>query len=77
VVRVWQFNNNGSNGIMKLAICILSIVANSGASDRNFSAFGTIQTDRRNKLSVEKVHNVNVIRMEIWRSHAEAGLLIS
>jgi hAT family C-terminal dimerisation region len=77
VVRVWQFNNDDSNGIVKLAIRILSIVANSGASERNFSAFGTIQTDCRNELSVERVHNVNVVRMEIRHSHAEAGLLIS
>lgn len=68
---------DGSDGVAKLAVRIFSVIANSGATERNFSDFGNIQTKRRNRLSVEKLHNTNVLRMDIRRQHAQAGLLVS
>ncbi len=59
--------DDGSNGIAKLAIRILSVIANSGACERTFSDFGIILTKIRNLLSVEKVHKTNTVRMDIRR----------
>jgi len=69
--------DNNSEGIAKLAIHIYSIIANSGASERNFSDFSDIQTKIRNWLSVEKTHKTNMVRMDIARDHARLGLTTS
>jgi hypothetical protein len=66
-----------TEGITKLAICIYSIIANSGATERNFSDFGNIQMKRRNQLSIEKTHKTNFVRMDIARDHASHGLTTS
>jgi hypothetical protein len=67
--------DNDTNGIARLAIRIFSIIANSGATECNFSDFGNIQTKKRSRLSVEKTHKINLVRMEIRRRHASQGLL--
>jgi hypothetical protein len=53
--------NNDTNGIARLAIRIFSIIANSGATECNFSDFGNIQTKKRSRLSVDKTHKINVV----------------
>jgi hypothetical protein len=63
-----------SNDIAKLAIHILSIIANTAATERNFSQFGLTHTKIRNKLNVERVHNANVVKNDLRRKHANAGL---
>jgi len=60
-----------SNGIAKLAIRILSIIANTAATERNFSQFGLTHTKIRNKLNVERVHNANVVKNNLRRKHAD------
>ena len=65
---------DNSNSIARLAIHIYSIIANSGATEHNFSDFGNIQTKKRSLLKIEKVHKTNVLRMDISRRHAELGL---
>jgi hypothetical protein len=67
--------NNDTNGIARLAIRIFSIIANSGATECNFSDFGNIQTKKRSRLSVDKTHKINVVRMDIRRRHAALGVL--
>jgi hypothetical protein len=67
--------DNDTNGIARLAICLFSIIANSGATECNFSDYGNIQTKKRSHLSVEKTHKINVVRMDIRRRHASLGLL--
>jgi hypothetical protein len=67
--------DDGSNSIAKLAISILSVIANSGAYEHNFSDFGIILTKIHNKLSVEKVHETNTICMDIHRRHIALGLI--
>jgi len=62
------------NKLIKLAIRILSIIANTAACERNFSNFGLTHTKIRNKLSVERVHNANVVKNHLHREHAKAGL---
>jgi hypothetical protein len=58
---------NSSNSIAQLAIHIYSIIANSGATERNFSDYGNIQTQKHSLLKIEKVHKTNVLRMDILR----------
>jgi hypothetical protein len=65
---------NGRNSIVKLAIHILSVIANSAGTERAFSDFGITHTKRRNKLNPEKVHKTGVLKMDLRRAHKEAGL---
>jgi hypothetical protein len=78
LVLVWtQIDNGcfaGRNNLVKLAIRILSVIANSAGCERAFSDFGIIHTKPRNKLSAEKVHKTGVLKMDIRRTHVEAGL---
>jgi hypothetical protein len=67
--------DNDTNGLARLAIRLYSIITNSGASECNFSDFGNIQTKKRSRLSVEKTHKINIVRMDIRRRHASLGLL--
>lgn len=78
LVLIWtQVDNDsvsGRNGLVKLAIRVLSVIANSAGCERAFSDFGIIHTKRRNKLSAEKVHKTGIYKMSIRQTHAEAGL---
>ncbi|OSD05874.1 hypothetical protein PYCCODRAFT_1404696 [Trametes coccinea BRFM310] len=65
----------GRNGIVKLAIRLLSIVANSAGVECAFSDFGRTHTKGRNRLNPEIVHNTGMLRMAIRREHAAAGRL--
>ena len=67
--------DNDTNSIARLAIRLFSIIANSGATECNFSNYGNIQTKKRSRLSVEKTHKINVVCMDIRRCHASLGLL--
>jgi hypothetical protein len=67
--------DNDTNGIACLVTGIFSIIANSGATEYNFSDFGNIQTKRCSCLSVDKTHKINMVQMDIWRCHAALGVL--
>ncbi|KAJ7226169.1 hypothetical protein C8J57DRAFT_1252769 [Mycena rebaudengoi] len=58
VVKIWEQldtgDTNGRNGLVKLAIWLLSIVANSAGSERGFSKFGIYLTKLRSQLSIQK-----------------------
>jgi len=75
LAAIWRFMDNDTNGIAHLATRIFSIIANSGATECNFSDFGNIQTKRRSRLSVDKTHKINIVRMDIRRCHAALGVL--
>src|ERR1700733_14710139 len=47
LVAIWGLMADNSNSIARLAVCIYSIIANSGATEHNFSDFGNIQTKKR------------------------------
>ncbi|KAH9020520.1 hypothetical protein EDB83DRAFT_2320545 [Lactarius deliciosus] len=68
-VDIWEGidtnEETGRNCLTKLAIHILSIVANSAGCEPVCS-----------KLGVEKVHKTTMVGMDIKRSHLEAGLLL-
>jgi hypothetical protein len=75
LAAIWRFMDNDTNGVARLATRIFSIIANSGATECNFSDFGNIQTKKRSRLSVDKTHKINVVRMDVRRRHAALGVL--
>lgn len=65
----------GRNALVKLAIRIFTVIANSAGCERVFSNFGNTHTKRRNKLNPKKVHNMAVVGMQIKREDRELGLI--
>jgi hypothetical protein len=78
-VEIWEGidtqEETGRNRLTKLAIHILSVVANSAGCERAFSHMGLVHTGIRSKLGVEKVRKTTMVGMDIKRMHQEAGLL--
>ncbi|KAJ7199027.1 ribonuclease H-like domain-containing protein [Mycena pura] len=78
MVKVWEQLDtglpNGRNGLVKLAIWVLSIVANSAGSERGFSKFGLFLTKLRSQLSIQKVRKMTTVDMDLKRQHEELGL---
>ncbi|KAJ7271620.1 ribonuclease H-like domain-containing protein [Mycena rebaudengoi] len=78
VVKIWEQldtgDTNGRNGLVKLAIWLLSIVANSAGSERGFSKFGIYLTKLRSQLSIQKVRKMNTVDMNLKQNHEELGL---
>lgn len=80
IKQIWEFLNHskdgppppGRTGVARMAVRILSIVANSGDSERVFSEFGATHTDRRSRLSPAKVHKSTQVKMHLNRCHAAA-----
>jgi hypothetical protein len=74
---VWgQLDNgkiSGRNQLVKLAIRLLSIIANSAGCERLFSRMGIIHTKIKNRLHEEKVRKMSILGMEIRRGHAANG----
>ncbi|KAH7913714.1 ribonuclease H-like domain-containing protein [Hygrophoropsis aurantiaca] len=79
VVEIWQNLDSGvfsgRNDLVKFAIRILSIVANSAGCERLYSNYGAIHTKLRNHLSEQNVHKTSVVKMDLKRQHMQAGLL--
>jgi hypothetical protein len=80
-VEIWEGidtrEETGRNRLTKLAIHILSVVANSAGCERAFSHMGLVHTAIRSKLSIEKVRKATIVGMDLKRMHAEAGLLLT
>jgi hypothetical protein len=78
-IEVWEgidtHEEQGRNRLAKLALHILSVIANSAGCERAFSHMGLVHTAIRSKLSVDKVRKTTVIGMDIKREHIEAGLV--
>ena len=75
LAAIWRFMDNNTNGVARLATRIFSIIANSGATECNFSDFGNIQTKKCSRLSVNKTHKINVVCMDVQWCHAALGVL--
>jgi hypothetical protein len=77
-INVWEGIDTkeecGRNRLVKLALRILSVTANSAGCERAFSHMGLVHTAVRSRLSVEKVRKTAIVGMDIKRSHIEAGL---
>jgi hypothetical protein len=80
-VEIWEGvdtgEETGRNRLTKLAIHVLSVVANSAGCERAFSHMGLVHTGIRSRLGIEKVRKATTVGMDIKRVHAEAGLLRS
>jgi hypothetical protein len=78
-VEIWEGidtgEETGHNCLTKIAIHILSVIANSAGCKHAFSHMGLVHTAIRSKLGIEKVQKATVIGMDIKRMHMEAGLL--
>jgi hypothetical protein len=80
-IEVWEgidtHEECGRNRLVKLALHILSVIANSAGCERAFSHMGLVHTAIRSKLGVDKVRKTTIVGMDIKRSHIEAGLVRS
>ena len=80
-VEIWEGIDTGEeigrNRLTKLAIHILSVVANSAGCERAFSHMGLVHTGIRSRLGIEKVRKATAVGMDIKQTHIEAGLLRS
>ncbi|THU84866.1 hypothetical protein K435DRAFT_869853 [Dendrothele bispora CBS 962.96] len=65
--------SNGVNGMVRLAMRILSIVPNSASTERVLSRFGSIHTKSRNRLHAEKVRSMTIVAQQIERTHGIAS----
>jgi hypothetical protein len=80
LIGVWtglllsDLGNVGRQQLVHLAINVLSIIANSAGCERLFSEMGHIQSKHRARLSNQKTFDTAVVRMELKRKHAAAGL---
>ena len=63
--RIDNGTTSGRNALVKLAIYILTIIANSAGCERTFSDFGIIHTKPRNKLDAKKVHKTGLVKMDL------------
>ncbi|CAE6515560.1 unnamed protein product [Rhizoctonia solani] len=78
VVDIWGQLDTGSfesgrNWLVKLAIRILSVVANSAGCERLFSTMGLIHTKTRNRLDLERVRKLVYLRGALQREQALLG----
>ncbi|KAI9066067.1 hypothetical protein FKP32DRAFT_1646435 [Trametes sanguinea] len=82
IVRAWSWIDAvdeplaicpGRNGVVKLAIRILSAAVNSAGPECVFSDFGKTHTKDRNRLRPSHVHDISTLRMALRREHAAAG----
>lgn len=83
LVALWQLMDrsdegevsSGRDGVVQLAIRLLSAIVNSAGCERVFSDFGITHTKRRNHLSPQTVHKSAVVKKSIREKHAaNAGL---
>ncbi|THU99524.1 hypothetical protein K435DRAFT_608724, partial [Dendrothele bispora CBS 962.96] len=63
---------DGANGLVVLAMRIMSMVPNSASTERTFSKFGAVHTKARNRMGFEKTRKIVVIDTHIARIHGVA-----
>ncbi|KAI0323704.1 hypothetical protein GY45DRAFT_1264165, partial [Cubamyces sp. BRFM 1775] len=63
----------GRNGVVKLAIRILSVIANSAGVECVFSDFAQTHTKGRSRLNPDVVHNTSTVRLAVRRDLASSG----
>ena len=78
-IEVWEGidtqEETGRSCLTKLAIHILSLIANLASCKCAFSHMGLVHTGICSKLGVEKVCKTTMVGMDIKQMHLEAGLL--
>ncbi|KAL4062680.1 hypothetical protein J3A83DRAFT_4194292 [Scleroderma citrinum] len=73
--RVDTSVSHGHNSLVCLVVCLLSIVTNSARCEWAFSEFRVTHTKQQNYLLEEKVHKTMMVKMDLQKDQAEAGLL--
>ncbi|CAE6462900.1 unnamed protein product [Rhizoctonia solani] len=77
IIKVWETLDDGSfsgrNWLVKLAIRILSVVANSAGCERLFSQMGRIHTKYRARLNLQRVRNTVVLKSALMRQFEESS----
>lgn len=72
-MEVWKEIDNGAhegrNLIVKIAILILSVIANSAGCERLFSQMGIVHTKLRNQLRLEQVRKIVVLKTVLQDTH--------
>lgn len=58
---------NGVNGLVQMALIILSAVPNSAATERVFCQFGIIHSKYRNRMHPDKVRKITLVKADIAR----------
>lgn len=58
---------NGVNGLVQMALIILSVVLNSAATKRVFSQFGIIHSKYHNRIHPDKVRKITLVKADIAR----------
>ena len=78
LVEAWQEIDSGvhegRNLLVKIAIRILSIIANSAGCERLFSQMGIVHTKLRNRLRLEQVRKIVVLKTAIQDTHRTEGI---
>ncbi|KAG8723267.1 hypothetical protein FRC09_004049 [Ceratobasidium sp. 395] len=76
ILEVWQqlddHSFRGRNWLVKLAVRVLSVVANSAGCERLFSQMGRIHTKYRSRLDLQCVRNTVVLKNALMRPHNDA-----
>ncbi|THU98904.1 hypothetical protein K435DRAFT_720273, partial [Dendrothele bispora CBS 962.96] len=65
--------SNGANGMVRMAMRVLSMVPNSAPTERIFSRFGSIHTKIRNRLGAQKVRKMTILGTQIERTYGSAS----
>lgn len=78
MVDIWRHIDtddltSGRIWLVKLAIRVLSVIANSAGCERLFSAMGLIHTKTRNRLSLEKVRKAVYLKSTLQREQEILG----
>jgi hypothetical protein len=75
LIFIWKCMQTDGNQLLQLAICILSVIADTATTEHNFSNFGIAYTKIQNQLSVESVHKAMVVKKHLQHKHAALSLL--
>lgn len=71
-ICAWKILNT-DQPLVRLAIRIFSFIPNSASTERIFSSMGDIKTKKRNRLGVQKLRDVAMVKAEIRKRHASEG----
>jgi hypothetical protein len=73
LVNVWRESDtgreHGANGLVRIAMRIMAIVANSACTERVFSKFGTVHTKIRNRMHPDKARKMTLLKMDIVQTY--------
>ena len=66
LVRWWICHGENGVHLQNLAICLLSQVASSSSTERNWSTYGFIHYVKRNRLGSQKAEDLVYVHSNLW-----------